>query len=236
MIFQARLQINSEMVILFIAALKRLIIHPGKKGIGGPKTMKNCFSLCPAVMAVCFMMVAPGCRQQPQTRQYEETGAADVPAPLQPQAGPSAASWRWVKPPQWREAAGAGLRLATFSIASREDAGQCTLVTLPGDGGGVQANVQRWLEQLHLPSFSRTEMADFLSRQIKIQTGSGLPVFIVDFTALNVPQQRPGPSLLVAMITDEGQTLFVKLSGGKALLGKNRKVFFDFCRSLSSGG
>lgn len=141
-----------------------------------------------------------------------------------------------MKPPQWREAAGAGLRLATFSIASREDAGQCTLVTLPGDGGGIQANVQRWLEQLRLPSFSPGEMTDFLSRQAKIQTGSGLPVSVIDFTALNVPQERPGPGLMVVMITDAGQTLFVKMSGGKALLRENRKVFFDFCRSLSPGG
>jgi len=101
--------------------------------------MKNCLFRSPAVVAVCFLLFAPGCRRQPQTRQYEERSAADVPAPLPPQATPrhGVASWRWVKPPQWREAAGSGLRLATFSIAGREGAGQCILVTLPGDGGGI---------------------------------------------------------------------------------------------------
>jgi hypothetical protein len=198
--------------------------------------MKSYFFSVSALAAALCLLVAPACRQQPQSRKYEENGISAAPAPIQTKARPHAESWLWVKPPQWREAAGAGLRLVTFSIAGREDAGQCTLVTLPGDGGGVQANVQRWLEQLRLPSFSPKEMMDFLSRQAKIQTGRGLPVSIIDFTALNVPQERPGPSLMVAMITDNGQTLFVKMSGAKALLRENRKVLFDFCRSLSPGG
>lgn len=154
---------------------------------------------------------------------------------MQTQARPHSESWRWTKPLHWREEESAGLRLATFSITRGEDAGQCTLITLPGDGGGVQANVQRWLDQLHLPVFSQPEMADFLSRQEKLRTGSGLPVTIIDFSALKNPQERSGTSLLVAMITAENQTLFVKMSGGKELLEENREVFMKFFLSLSPG-
>lgn len=127
------------------------------------------------------------------------------------------------------------MRLAAFSFADRENSGQCTLVSLSGDGGGVMANVQRWLEQLNLPQFSRQQMADFLKRQKTTQTGNGLPVTIVDFTILGRPLERSGSSMMIAMISAADQTLFVKISGEKALLEKNREAFLKFCRSLSQG-
>ena len=192
--------------------------------------MKNCFTFGLAVMALCSLFVAPACRQQPQSRRYEENGPDAAPAPALPQGE----AWHWAKPVPWREEGNAGLRLATFSIAGQEGPGQCTLVPLPGDGGGIEANVQRWLEQLQLPLFSPREMADFLGRQKRLQTRDGLPVAVIDFTALG-RRQPPAASMLAAMIADGNQTLFVKLSGGKALIEKNREDFYEFCRSLSRG-
>ena len=186
-------------------------------------------------MAACCVIGALACRQEPQSRQYEENGAAAVLAPKPLPARPHAGSWRWQNPPQWRVEASAGLRLATFSIPGREGSGQCSLIPLPGDGGGIQANVQRWLEQLHLPPFSPPELADFLGRQKKIQTDEGLPVTVIDFTTLSPPQEPAGPSMLVAIIPGGDQTLFVKMSGGKALLKTSREIFYQFCRSLSRG-
>jgi hypothetical protein len=204
-------------------------------GMGGLKTMKNCFSFGFVVMAVGCLLIAPACRQQPQTRQYEEKGAAAAPAQNQPQGQLRYETWRWEKPLQWREEKGVQLRLVTFLITGREGSGECALITLPGDGGGVKANVQRWLDQLHLPLFSPPELEDFLTRQKKMQTKNGLPVTIIDFTTLSGPQNRMEQSMLVAVIQAESQTLFVKIIGGKALLGKNREVFYKFCQSLSLG-
>ena len=197
--------------------------------------MKSYFFLILALAAALCLLVAPACRQQPQTRKYEENSTSAAVEHMQMQTRPHSVSWRWAKPLQWREEESAGLRLATFSISSGEEVGQCTLIALSGDGGGVQANVQRWLDQLHLPVFTQPEMADFLSRQKKTRTVNGLPVTIIDFAALNNPQKRMGMSLLVAVITGENQTLFVKMSGEKALLEKNREVFNKFSLSLSPG-
>jgi len=198
--------------------------------------MKKCFSLSLAAAAIGCWLAAPACRQQPQSRQYEENGSASAPlsepAPAQARDG----AWRWEKPLRWREEASTGLRLATFSVSDLESTGQCTLVPLPGDGGGIQANVQRWLEQLSLPLFSPSELADFLSRQKKMRTNGGLPVMVIDFTTLGRRQEPSGASMLAAIISGENQTLFVKLRGARVLLEKNREVFAEFCRSLSPGG
>ena len=200
------------------------------------KAMNNYFSFCLAAAVICCWLAAPACRQQPQSRQYEENGSASAqepePAAVQAREG----AWSWEKPLRWREEASSGLRLATFSIADRESSGQCTLVPLPGDGGGIQANVQRWLEQLSLPLFSPSELTDFLSRQKKMRTNGGLPVMVIDFTTLGRRQEPSGASMLAAIISGENQTLFVKLRGARVLLEKNSEAFAEFCRSLSPGG
>jgi hypothetical protein len=197
--------------------------------------MKNSFVLSMIAAMTFGLLATPSCRQQPQTRQYEEKGSAVVQAPKQPPRQLSQASWRWDKPLLWQEEKGDGLRLVTFLITGREGSAECALVALPGDGGGVEANVQRWLEQLNLPLFSPAELDDFITRQKKMRTESGLLVTVIDFTTLNQPQKRLGTSLLVAILASENQTLFIKMSGGKALLGENREVFYKFCQSLSLG-
>jgi hypothetical protein len=83
------------------------------------------------------------------------------------------------------------------------------------------------------PQFSPRGLEDFLKRQITKRTDGGLPLAIIDFSALDGP---PGAGMMVAMIRGEDQTLFVKMSGGKPLLQKNMDAFLKFCQSLSQGG
>jgi hypothetical protein len=199
-------------------------------------TKNNFLASAIAVMATCGLLVAPACRQQPQSRQSEENSAPATAAPLPTPSGLHAQSWHWEKPRQWLEEGSSGLRLATFSFAERKDPGQCTLVSLPGDGGGVQANVQRWLAQMQLPQFSPQELADFLKQQKTMRTGSGLPVTIIDFTALGRPPEPAAMGMLAAIINGENQTLFAKISGERSLLKKNKDIFLKFCQSVSQGG
>lgn len=215
-----------------VQAFRQLALVAGKIW---PKTMKHIFYLAIAPIVVCGVIAASACRRQPQSRQYEENGSAAASTPEQPPAPPQAGTWHWEKPSQWLEQGGNGLRLMTFSIADRDAPSQCAIIPLPGDGGGVQANVQRWLEQLRLPQISSAELANFLGRQKTMQTKGGLPVLIVDFTTLGPRRERSEASMLVAIITGGDQTLFVKWNGGKALLEKNREVFLAFCRSLRKG-
>jgi hypothetical protein len=197
--------------------------------------MKNGFALGVAVLVMASLLGAPACRRQPQSRHYVENGTTDAGRQMRAPGPAFSAAWQWVTPPLWREEEGTGMRLATFSIPGTEGAGQCSLVPLPGDGGGIQANVQRWLGQLQLQMLSPQTLADFLSQQKTTRTAAGLPLTIIDFTPLSYRQQRKGISMLAAMIRSEDQTLFVKLSGGMALLEENRQFFYEFCRSLSYG-
>ena len=197
--------------------------------------MKNCISARVALLALSALLVTIACRQQPQSRPFEENSTEVAWPNDQAKMDAAKGTWSWEKPHQWREEQSSGMRLASFQVADEEGSGQCTLVALPGDGGGAQANVQRWLEQLQLRPFSLRELADFLAKQKKMQTGKGLPILVVDFTILNNQQNGAGVSMLVAIITGENQTLFAKFTGGNALLGKNKIIFYKFCQSLFQG-
>lgn len=186
-------------------------------------------------MAVLGLVLVPACRRQPQSRHYVEDVVAAAPAPERSSAPPPERAWRWVTPREWREQDGSGLRLATFAIADRGVVGRCALVPLSGDGGGVEANVRRWLEQLQLTDISSPELDVFLGQQKKMQTSDGLPVVVIDFTTLGRGRELAEESMLVAIITGGNQTLFVKMDGARTMLEKNRDVFIEFCRSISRG-
>ncbi len=199
------------------------------------KPMKQYCYMSVAAMAVLGFVVMPACRRQPQSRHYVENVAAAAPAPERSPAPPQALAWRWVKPSHWREQGGSGLRLATFAIADRGNVARCSIVPLSGDGGGVEANVRRWLEQLQVAQISSPELDVFLGQQKKMQTSDGLPVMVIDFTALGRGQEPGEESMLVAIIRGDNQTLFVKMDGGRIMLEKNREDFYEFCRSISWG-
>jgi hypothetical protein len=186
-------------------------------------------------MTVLGFIVVPACRRQPQSRHYVENVVAAAPAPELSPAPPPVRAWRWAKPSHWQEQGSSGLRLATFAIADRGAVGRCSIVPLSGDGGGVEANVRRWLEQLHMTQISSTELDVFLGQQKKMQTSDGLPVMVIDFTMLVRAREPAEESMMVAIIMGENQTLFVKMDGRRDLLEKNREVFYEFSRSISRG-
>ncbi|HZM00350.1 MAG TPA: hypothetical protein VFD43_08870, partial [Planctomycetota bacterium] len=76
---------------------------------------------------------------------------------MDPHAG-GAAELHWTVPPGWTERPPALFREANFLVAGDERA-ECYLTTLPGEAGGMDANVNRWRGQLSLPPLDAAEVA-----------------------------------------------------------------------------
>src|SRR5258708_4657872 len=64
---------------------------------------------------------------------------------------------RWTLPPGWKEEKGGPARVASFRFGERDPKLEMTVVRLPGDGGGLAANVNRWRDQLGLDRASESE-------------------------------------------------------------------------------
>lgn len=71
---------------------------------------------------------------------------------------------KWPVPEGWQEEKGGPARVATLKFGDRDPKLELTISKLPGDGGGLPANVNRWREQLGLDRASEAEIASTLRK------------------------------------------------------------------------
>jgi hypothetical protein len=106
----------------------------------------------------------------------------------------------------------------------------------PGDGGGVEPNVQRWIGQ-----FSGVEPATIVRSERR--ASSGLAVHVVEIPRGTYASGMPGaPStakenfgLLGAIVESAGGAYFFKLTGPAAVLQAERDRFFQLLDSVRPG-
>jgi hypothetical protein len=152
-------------------------------------------------------------------------GMSDMTRPIP--VATEAAAFEWVTPTGWREEAGTGMRTATLWI---EDA-ECTLIVLTGDMGGMAANVARWLEQVQLPVPAAAELEAYVEALPRFTTAGGGSGVLIDFDEWVFADDAR--STLAGVISlEQGQTLFVKLTGPAALLRREKMNFIELCESI----
>lgn len=133
-------------------------------------------------------------------------------------------------PESWKqEPASSRLRLAQFAIQPAEDEEKAELVvySFGGGGGGIAANVTRWVNQFEAEG-----------REVKVTQGKSAvgEYVLVDISGTyNKPvgppirqqtERAPNSRMLAAIIAvpDEGN-YFLKLTGGKETVGKQVENF-----------
>lgn len=95
---------------------------------------------------------------------------------------------RWTLPPGWKQEQGGPARVASFKFGDRDPKLEMTVVRLPGDGGGLAANVNRWRDQLGLDRAAESEVAAMLQKV----PAAGLDVQIVDLVGPSRPTMGGG--------------------------------------------
>ncbi|OGQ94829.1 MAG: hypothetical protein A2284_14055 [Deltaproteobacteria bacterium RIFOXYA12_FULL_61_11] len=142
-------------------------------------------------------------------------------------------SLAWNVPPGWIEGRAEGMRLGSLRIPGGQagDA-ECSLISLAGAAGGLEANVTRWLGQLGL-TLDRQALTAFLTSKPALSTAAGKPLHLLDFTALTGREART--SMLVGVVDLGPARLFVKCTGQGGLLGGQLQAFTELCRSVRGG-
>ena len=138
----------------------------------------------------------------------------------------------WEVPAGWIEQKGTGLRLATFVPENKVERFECSIVSLGGDAGGLKANVIRWMNQMKMAVLADEALDQFLSRQEQINLGRDLKVQVIDFASLQEEMPMDAPSMLAAVIETGEKVFFIKLTGSKEVVIKNREYFKALCRSM----
>jgi hypothetical protein len=105
-----------------------------------------------------------------------------------------------------------------------------SLVQLAGDGGGLEANVVRWLGQIKIPA-SFAEQA--INEATPVKTATGQRGIVVDFTDMLSGDMTQSKSIAGAIIEGDGYTVFVKAIGERDRVILIKPQLLEFCSKLS---
>jgi hypothetical protein len=151
----------------------------------------------------------------------------------------SVAGLRWVTPPGWKNEGSRPMRAATYTIAPSagdRDTAECAVYFFgPGQGGSVQANLDRWKDQVHAPGGKAAEA------QIRKRMIHGLSVTTIDssgdYSGMGGPMggaqtAKSGYRLIGAIVEGPGGNVFIKFAGPAKTVAQNRQKFDQMLESF----
>lgn len=147
-------------------------------------------------------------------------------AMTQPPASFTAAVTGWEAPESWTKAPDRAMRLVTF-MAGAENPAECYITTLSGAAGGVEANANRWREQMGQPALHLEAMAALPTIPVL-----GKEAALVEVYSPSTGGDQDGRGLLGVICELEDQVVFVKMVGPQATVQAEKDRFLAFCGSL----
>ena len=151
----------------------------------------------------------------------------------------SAAGVRWTAPAGWKAEAARPMRAATYSIplaAGDHGVAECVVNYFgPGQGGGVDANIDRWRGQVQ-GSDGKPAPAKIDKRTVR-----GISITTIDasgtYTGMGGPMMggsKPvaGYRLIGAIVEGPGGSVFFKLTGPAKTIAAQQKNFEQLLASI----
>jgi len=165
--------------------------------------------------------------------------SAQAPLPSHGEGGQAhageAAGIEWTVPAPWTRGAGSSMRVATYQVPGTKgaDAGECGVFYFgPGQGGGVDDNVQRWARQFKENPTPR--------RETRTVGGIAMTLVEIEGTYLNpgggMMQSRgekPDYRLLGAIVEAPQGNVFFKLTGPRATVSGAKDAFDGLVSSIT---
>jgi hypothetical protein len=135
----------------------------------------------------------------------------------------SVAGLHWTAPAGWKAGPQKPMRAATYVV----DDAECVVYFFgQGQGGSVQANIDRWKGQFTQPA----------TPTIANRVVHGLKVTTIDiagnYGGMNGGAGKPGYRMLGAIIENQGGNIFLKFTGPAKTIAANQSKFEQFLRSF----
>jgi hypothetical protein len=204
-----------------------------------------------ALLALCLIVVA-SCNRLEETMEITETrtisehapkAAVDITSATRfyddaPEPSSTQPSMRsllvWEVPEGWAELPeeeSGSMRLVDLRFGP-EGKGECYVSLMPGNAGGLAANVNRWrgqmgLEPLDDSGIEALPKRPFFNREATFISIDG------DFSGFGASEARSDYRMLGLIHSAEQATIFVKLTGPKSVVEANAPQFEAFCQSIS---
>ncbi|MBP8131524.1 MAG: hypothetical protein KA184_18240 [Candidatus Hydrogenedentes bacterium] len=139
---------------------------------------------------------------------------------------------QWDTPAGWEQAPARPMRLVTYT--AHDGVCECRAFMLSGTAGGVDANINRWRDQMNQPPLSAEELAalprwPILGREAVYVEIQG------DYTGMS-GATLPGQLFLGLVAPYKESTLFVIMVGPEAQMAQEKDNFAAFCKSMRQSG
>ena len=147
-------------------------------------------------------------------------------------------TFRFALPATWRrEQPSSGMRLAQAVLPGRTPgtAGPGELAVFhfgAGQGGGVEANFERWLGQVEQAAGSVPERGDFAVDSFKVTWIDARGTLLPSTMGSGPTTPQPGFRLLGAVVEGPGGPWFFKVTGPESTLQSEREAFFGLLRGV----
>lgn len=136
----------------------------------------------------------------------------------------------WTTPAGWTEGQPSQMRLIDLKFGPNSE-GECYLSALPGPAGGVAANLNRWRGQLGQEPLPDAEIEKLPRKPFM---GEQAYYLVADGDYRNVGQEEASKDYrLVGLLHAAPElTLFVKMTGPRAVVEANMAAFDSFIASI----
>jgi hypothetical protein len=156
---------------------------------------------------------------------YRMSSAAE-----QTQEGNEELPFTWETPEGWSRMPKMAMRDLTFTFGANGE-GECYLSRLPGAGGGLAANVNRWRQQMGLEPASEGDIAALPKRDL-----FGMEAVYVsldgEFRGMNAAESKKDFRMVGVILAADFGAIFIKMVGPRELVDANTQKFEAFCASL----
>lgn len=152
--------------------------------------------------------------------------ASAMNAPGAPAVASTPTELAWTTPDGWTEHRNNPMRIVTFLVGPEQ--AECAVTAFPGAVGGIEGNLQRWAGQINL-SLAPDALARFARGPETFKTQGEFSCLLYDFGAA---APEIDPSMLAAILPLDDRTIFVKFTGPRALLARQKAAFRALCESL----
>lgn len=136
----------------------------------------------------------------------------------------------WTTPEGWQEGAPSQMRLIDLKFGPKQE-GECYLSAMPGQAGGLAANINRWRGQMGQPALTEDEI-NKLPRKTLLGTDAHFVTIDGDFKGVGAEAAQSGYRMLGIIQQAPELTIFIKMTGPKDIVEKNATAFDAFCGSV----
>ncbi|MEO5914059.1 MAG: hypothetical protein ABIS50_07490 [Luteolibacter sp.] len=133
----------------------------------------------------------------------------------------------WQAAADWKQEQAGQFLTAAYTLPG---GGRVTISKLPGDGGGLAANINRWRGQMGLKPLADKEVS---GQPLKI-AGSDAEILLFNLTSESSADDADG--ILAGVLPLKSETWYFKFTGPVGVLKKSGGIFMEFLQTVRKGG